>query len=156
MGYPFALQLPRLFIVRNQAKLDRLALQFSAPNRSVCIKKPPLLLIFGTQCLFAWILVVIFWLTKGNVAALSAFFGALIFIAPQQYFAYKSFRYMGARAAVKTVQSFYSAESSKLLMVAVGFALVFSLYKEADVFALMVSFILLVILNGIAPLILAK
>jgi ATP synthase protein I len=156
MGYPFALQLPRLFIVRNRTILDLLAPQFSAPNRSVCIKKPPLLLIFGVQCVFAGLLIVIFWLTKGDVAALSALYGALIFIAPQQYFAYKSFRYMGARAAVKTVQSFYSAESSKLLLVAVGFALVFSLYKEADVFALMVSFILLVILNGIAPLMLAK
>ena len=104
----------------------------------------------------AGLLVIFFWLIRGDVAAISAFLGALVFIAPQQYFAYKSFRYMGARAAVKTVQSFYSAESSKLLLVAVGFALVFSFYKEADVFALMVSFVFLVIINGIAPMLLAK
>ncbi|WP_255376089.1 ATP synthase subunit I [Oleiphilus sp. HI0080] len=108
------------------------------------------------QCLSAGLLTVIFWLTKGNVAAISAVLGACIFIAPQQYFAYKSFRYMGARAAVKTVQSFYSAESSKLLLVAAGFALVFSFYQEADIFALMMSFIVLVIINGIAPMLLAK
>ena len=123
---------------------------------SVDINKPPLLLIFGTQCLLAAILTVTFWLAKGDTSAISAFLGALIFIAPQQYFAYKAFRYMGARAAVKTVQSFYSAESSKLLLVAVGFALVFSFYQEADVFSLMVSFVSLVIINGVAPLLLAK
>ena len=156
MGYSFALQLPRFDIVRARTILDHLATCFSALDRSVSISKPPLLLIFGTQCLSAGLLILLFWLIRGNVAAISAFLGAFVFIAPQQYFAYKSFRYMGARAAVKTVQSFYSAESSKLLLVAVGFALVFSFYKEADVFALMVSFIFLVIINGIAPILLAK
>ena len=93
---------------------------------------------------------------NGQNAALSSLFGALVFIVPQQYFAFKAFRDMGATRVTKTVQNFYSAESSKQLLVAAGFALVFSFYREADVLALMTSFIILVIVNGVSPLILAK
>jgi len=92
----------------------------------------------------------------GQQAALSSLIGAAIFIIPQQYFAFKAFRFMGARAVTKTVQNFYSAESAKLILVAVGFALVFSFYKEADIFALMTSFVLLVFINGVTPLLVSK
>ena len=108
------------------------------------------------QCVAAVILTVTFYLMSGKNAALSSLLGTLVFIAPQQYFAFKAFRYMGASRVTKTVQNFYSAESSKQLLVAAGFALVFSFYKEADVLALMTSFIVLVIVNGVSPLMLAK
>jgi len=102
------------------------------------------------------VVVLVFYLTTGYEAAVSASLGAMIFIVPQQYFAIKSFRYMGARAVFKTVQTFYRAESTKLILTACGFALVFSFYKEVDVFALMMSFSLLVIINGVSSLIVVK
>lgn len=76
----------------------------------------------------------------------------MIFVLPQQYFAQKSFRYMGARSIVKTVQNFYSAETAKIVLIATGFALIYNLYKEVDVFALITSFIVLVIINGLSPM----
>lgn len=108
------------------------------------------------QCVFAVILTITFYLFNGQNSALSSLLGSLVFIAPQQYFAFKAFRHMGASRVTKTIQNFYSAESSKQLLVAAGFALVFSFYKEADVLALMTSFIVLVIVNGVSPLMLAK
>jgi len=152
----FTIQLPRFFIVRKRTVLGHCIR--CSPNKylELKIKKPPLIQYFGIQCLVMAISVVSFYLISGENSALSAFIGSVVFIIPQQYFAFKSFRYMGARAAAKTVQSFYSAESSKLLLIAMGFALVFSFYKEVDVFALMTTFIVLVLTNGIYPLLTAK
>lgn len=97
-----------------------------------------------------------FWLFKGESAALSAALGASIFIIPQQYFTLKAFRYMGARSVMLTVQNFYKGESSKLILIAMGFALTFKFYKELDVSALFTTFILLVVVNGFIPLLMTQ
>jgi ATP synthase protein I len=108
------------------------------------------------QCFAGLSSILAFWLLKSEDAALSAALGASIFIIPQQYFTLKAFRYMGARSVMLTVQSFYKGESSKLLLIAIGFALTFTFYKELDVSALFAAFILLVVINGFIPLLMKQ
>jgi len=94
----------------------------------------------------------LFYLFSGQLAALSALLGGLIFVLPQLYFALKAFRFMGATSIAKTLKNFYSGESTKLLLIAIGFALVFSFFKGVDVVALFSSFICLLVLNFLTPL----
>lgn len=71
----------------------------------------------------------------------------MIFTVPQFYFAMKAFRYMGARSSHLVVQNFYKGEFSKILLVAVGFAVAFKLVKPLDVFALFFTFIVCLVAN---------
>lgn len=97
-----------------------------------------------------------FWVIGGGIALYSAAMGAIIFIVAQQYFAIKAYRTTGARAVILTVQNFYKAETGKLLIIGIGFAIVFNTGKQIDVFALMTTFIIQVVANGIAPFLIRK
>lgn len=65
------------------------------------------------------------WLLLGNIAGYSAFLGGAIGVAANAYFAYRAFRYFGARSSKAVVQSLWSGEMGKLILTAAFFALVF-------------------------------
>lgn len=83
-------------------------------------------------------LTVLMW--KGSVAGYSALIGGMIALLPNAYFAYKAFRYFGARSARAIVQSLWSGEMGKLFLTAALFALVFVGVKELNVAALFAGY----------------
>ena len=89
----------------------------------------------------------IYYLLNGRVAAYSAFLGGLVFVIPQLYFGIKAFMFSGARAIDKIVVNFYKGESSKVIIIVIGFALIFSFIRPIDYFALYSSFITLLVVN---------
>ncbi|WP_136065061.1 F0F1 ATP synthase subunit I [Modicisalibacter radicis] len=60
-----------------------------------------------------------------GAAAVSALLGGLVCLLPNGYFAWRAFRYQGARFARDIVKSFYRAEAGKFGLTAALFALVF-------------------------------
>jgi len=97
-----------------------------------------------------------YYLVSGRVAAYSSLLGGIIFVIPQLYFGIKAFMYSGARSIQKIVVNFYKGESSKILIIAVGFVLVFKFVDPIDYFALYTTFISLLIFNGFSAVIEAK
>ena len=78
----------------------------------------------------------------GTIAALSAALGGIACLVPSLAFAYRAFRFSGARSAKKILQSFYSGEAIKLVLTALIFALIFINVKTLNVAALFGGFIL--------------
>jgi ATP synthase protein I len=114
---------------------------------AIGIKRPPIFKIFCTQLVITLLISAIYYLLNGRVAAYSALFGGLIFVIPQIYFGIKAFMFSGARAIDKIVVNFYKGESSKIIIIVIGFALVFSFIQPIDYFALYSSFITILIVN---------
>ena len=71
----------------------------------------------------------------------AAIFGCLICLIPSVYFAYRAFKYQGAKNAVHIAQSFYRAEAGKFLLTIAGFAMVFSTSKDVRVDVLFASYL---------------
>ena len=88
----------------------------------------------------------------GTNAALSAAAGGLASLIPNLYFAYRTFRYSGARSAQMIVRSFYSGEAVKLVMTALIFALVFKYLKTLNVAAMFGGFIMVQMAVWLTPL----
>lgn len=114
---------------------------------AIGIKRPPIIKIFCTQLVISLLISAIYYFGKGKVAAISAFLGGIIFILPQLYFGLKAFMFSGARAIDKIVVSFYKGESTKIVFIVIGFALVFTFIKPVDYLALYSSFITVLIVN---------
>ena len=91
-------------------------------------------------------------LLKGPVAGWSALIGGMIALVPNAYFAYKAFRYVGARSAKAIVQSLWSGEMGKLFLTAALFALVFAGVKQLSVAALFAGYGLVLGTGGCALL----
>lgn len=80
----------------------------------------PMLLAQGVVVLLA---ALVLWQWLGAVSGYSGLCGGLIAWLPNLYFAWKAFRFTGARAAQAIVRSFYAGEAGKLILTAVLFAL---------------------------------
>jgi ATP synthase protein I len=78
----------------------------------------------------------------GVVAGYSALLGGLIALVANLYFAYKAFRFFGARSAQAIVQSFWSGEMGKLILTAALFALVFVAVHPLQPLALFAGYVL--------------
>jgi len=104
---------------------------------------------------FTLVICSVFALVNGRVAAYSSLIGGLLFAVPQLYFGVKAFLYSGARAIQNIVTSFYKGESTKIVFIAIGFALVFSFIKPLDYFALYLTFICVLIMNCFSPYLVA-
>ena len=78
----------------------------------------------------------------GTIAAKSAALGGIACLVPSLAFAYRAFRFSGARSARKILSSFYSGEALKLVLTALIFALIFINVKTLNVAALFGGFIL--------------
>lgn len=93
--------------------------------------------------------------TLGLVAGYSVALGGSLVFLPHAWFAWKAFRYYGARSATAIVQSFWSGLAGKMMMTAVLFALVFAVVKPLSVAGLFAGYVLIQ-LTGTASLLLMK
>jgi ATP synthase protein I len=71
---------------------------------------------------FVTLIIYLFW---GWMSAKSALVGGLIAIIPNMLFAYKAFKYAGAQASEKVVDSFFSGVKLKMALMALLLALAF-------------------------------
>ena len=122
-----------------------------AEKRAKLVNRPPIYKIFMVQMLFTMSISLVLLLISGYVAAYSSLIGGIIFALPQLYFGFKAFLYAGAHAIQNVVMNFYKGESTKILVIAVSFALVFKFLKPVDYFALYSTFISVLILNCFSP-----
>lgn len=86
-------------------------------------------------------------------AALAAFLGGMIVALPNCYFAFRAYRYRGARAARLIVRSFYAGAAGKMLLTAGMFTLVFINLKPLNAPAVFIGFVLVQTFNWIVPLV---
>lgn len=86
--------------------------------------------------------VIVVFVTLDGTGAWSAALGGLISILPSAYFAHRVFSHSGARSIEKAVRSAYQGELVKLLMMGVGFALVFALVEPLRVSAVFGGFLM--------------
>jgi ATP synthase protein I len=114
------------------------------------IKAPPVYIAFIIQFLLCIAAALITLLTLNLVTAYSILLGGFISIVPNGYFAWKAFRYRGARNTPLIVKSFYAGETGKLIMTVVLFALVFAGVRPIDELAIIVSFIVNIIVGLLA------
>lgn len=85
----------------------------------------------------------------------SILLGGLIALLANVYFAFKAFRYFGARSARAIVQSFWAGEMGKLILTAALFALVFVAVKPLQPLALFAGYVL-VLGTGASALLLLR
>lgn len=95
--------------------------QLVKPGRKLALKQ--ILIAF----LLVLLAVVVSYIFAGWFSAKSVFIGGLVAIVPQAFFAYKAFRYAGARSSQLVMKSFYSGAKLKLGLTAILFALAFKL-----------------------------
>ncbi|MET1079566.1 MAG: F0F1 ATP synthase subunit I [Pseudomonas sp.] len=126
-------------------------MEVRTPNRLSFRRWPvfPVLLAQGVVLLIAS---VVLWQLLGTVSGYSGLCGGLIAWLPNLYFAYKAFRFSGARAAQAIVRSFYAGEAGKLILTAVLFALTFAGVKPLEALAVFGVFVLTQLVNWFAPL----
>ncbi len=77
----------------------------------------------------------------GRVQGYSALLGGLVCWIPNSYFAVRTFRYRGARAAREIMTAVYRAEAIKLVMTAGLFFAVFYFVKPLHPISLFIAFI---------------
>ncbi len=114
------------------------------------IKAPPVYIAFIIQFLLCIAAALIALLALNVVTAYSILLGGFISIVPNGYFAWKAFRYRGARNTPLIVKSFYAGETGKLIMTGVLFAVVFAGVRPIDELAIIVSFIVSIIVGLLA------
>jgi ATP synthase protein I len=114
------------------------------------IQAPPVYIAFIIQFLLCIAAALIALLTLNLVTAYSILLGGFISIVPNGYFAWKAFRYRGARNTPLIVKSFYAGETGKLIMTGVLFAVVFAGIRPIDELAIIVSFIVSIIVGLLA------
>jgi len=92
----------------------------------------------------------------GPDAGLGAFLGGIVVWVPNCYFAFRAFKYRGARAARLIVRSFYTGAAGKMLLTAGMFTLVFVNVKPLNAPAVFIGFASVQMLNWVVPLIVGK
>jgi len=88
----------------------------------------------------------------GLVSGYSALLGGLICLIPNVYFAFRAFKYRGARAARHIVRSFYLGEAVKLGLTAGLFTLVFVGVKPLAPLALFIGYLSVQLVGWLVPL----
>lgn len=78
--------------------------------------------------------------------------GCLIFFIPNSFFAWRAFRFQGAKYAKEMVSSFYLGQSSKFLLTIFLFAIAFKVLQPINAQTLFVTFIAAFIGHQIALL----
>jgi len=92
----------------------------------------------------------------GKVAFYSALLGALLVIVPHAYFAWRVFRFRGAKYTRNILKDFYMGETLKLVMTFSGFAIIFAMVHPLSALALFITFIIGQLLFWFAPILLKK
>lgn len=117
------------------------------PGRRFAFKQILISIIFVLTCSVATYFI---W---GLSFAYSVLAGGAISIIPNFFFAYKAFKYAGARSSEKVLDSFYSGEKMKIVLTAILFALAFK-FLAIEPIAFFSSFCLVVALPLLTPIIL--
>ncbi len=107
--------------------------------------------LFRMQWVIIFVISIITLLVSSVQAAVSVLLGGLVSIIPNMYFARMLFKYHGAQAARKIVNSFYKGEAIKMLLTVSLFALVFKSLKVVPL-AFFAGFIVAQLLIWFAPL----
>ncbi|SFH57848.1 F0F1 ATP synthase subunit I [Modicisalibacter xianhensis] len=89
------------------------------------LKRPQFKRLLVAQGITVTLMVILGAALSGGSAAISALTGGLVCLLPNAYFAWRAFRYQGARFARDIVKSFYRAEAGKFGLTAALFTLVF-------------------------------
>ncbi len=92
----------------------------------------------------------------GSSAAIGALAGGFIVWLPNCYFAYRAFRYRGARAARLIVRSFYAGVTGKIFLTASLFVMVFVYLKPLNALAVFAGFIAVQMFNWVVPLVVLR
>ena len=124
--------------------------QVTTPVTVSMIKAPPIYIAFVIQFLICVLAALSGAVLVDIVVAYSILLGGLISIVPNGYFAFKAFRFRGARSTPLIVKSFYAGETGKLIMTGVLFALVFAGIRPLNELAVIVSFIVTIIIGLLA------
>lgn len=89
------------------------------------LKRPQFKRLLFAQGVTVTLMVILGLALSGGPAAISALTGGLVCLLPNAYFAWRTFRYQGARFARDIVKSFYRAEAGKFGLTAALFTFVF-------------------------------
>ncbi|UAW98404.1 F0F1 ATP synthase subunit I [Halopseudomonas nanhaiensis] len=122
------------------------------PNHTPFHKRPafPVLLVqTGVTVAVALIL----WVVQDRIAGYSGLLGGLVAVIPNAYFAYRVYRYSGARSARAIVRELYSGEAGKLILTAALFVLVLMGVKPLEVPALFAGYLVAVVTGASSLLI---
>lgn len=90
------------------------------------------------------------WDRSASVGALA---GGLIAWLPNCYFAFRAFRYRGARAARLIVRSFYAGAAGKMFLTAGLFTLVFVNLRPLNAPAVFAGFVVVQLVSWVVPLV---
>ncbi|TYK65033.1 ATP synthase subunit I [Colwellia echini] len=126
-----------------------MANELTKPGRRFAYMQTTLITVIS---LIVILIIYIFW---GVESAKSALLGGIVGIIPNLFFAYKAFKYAGARSSKKVVESFFSGVKQKMAIMAVllGLTLKFVTISPLPFFSL---FCLVMALPIITPFIIKQ
>ena len=112
------------------------------------IKGPALGKLFATQ--IALLSVISLCLLAVNfTVAYSVLLGGLTFIVPTGFFARQAFRFRGAQAMRHIAHAFYRGETTKFVLTAMAFALIFTLVKPLNLVALWLAYVMALLVHHV-------
>ena len=117
--------------------------------------RPEIVKIAAIEVLITFMLAVMM-MVFDITAVYSAVMGGLIAVLANLVCLLASNKYFPASAVHKMVRAFYQGEIYKLVTVAVLFAVIFKFVKPINVISLFSAFIIVIIINGFLPMIMAK
>ena len=122
------------------------------PNKSPFHQTPafPVLVL---QLVVTLVVALVLWIFQGLIAGYSGLLGGLVALVPNGYFAFRVYRYSGARSARAIVGEFYSGEAGKLILTAVLFITVWLAVKPLVVAAVFGGYLVVLAIGASALLI---
>ena len=83
-------------------------------------------------------------LLMDTVLAYSVLVGGLVQVVPQAWFARQAYKYSGAQQASLVVRTMYRGETGKVVLAATLMAVLFTLHKQWNFFALFMAYIAMI------------
>lgn len=112
------------------------------------IKEPALGKLFATQiALLSAASLCLLWVD--TITAYSVMLGGLTFIVPTGFFARQAFRFRGAQAMRFIAHAFYRGETTKFVLTAMAFALIFTLVKPLNLAALWLAYVMALLVHHV-------
>lgn len=124
------------------------------PNRSP-FHRTPAFPVLGLQLIVTLAVALALWIFQGLIAGYSGLLGGLVALIPNGYFAFRVYRYSGARSARAIVGELYSGEAGKLILTAVLFIAVWLAVKPLVVAAVFGGYIA-VLATGASALLIVR
>lgn len=90
-----------------------------------------------------------FLLVVDTTSAYSVLLGGLTFIVPTGFFARQAFRFRGAQATQHIARAFYRGETTKFVLTAMAFALIFTLVKPLNLVALWLAYVMALLVHHV-------